>query len=103
MIIYNVTLKVDLDILEDWKRWLLDEHIPAMMATGLFQKYSVALLLEQDDTQGRTFVVKYFCESIEKYNTYIRKHAQIMRNEGFERYGDKVVSFRTLMEEIAAG
>ena len=36
MIIYNVTIKVDHSIADEWKIWLMEEHIPGMIATGCF-------------------------------------------------------------------
>jgi hypothetical protein len=36
MIIYNVTIKVDKTIADEWLNWLKDEHIADVTGTGCF-------------------------------------------------------------------
>ena len=98
MIIYNVTVKVDNSIAGAWLDWMKKEHIPDLMRTGLFLDYRLSKLLEQDETEGITYTVQYFCESLERYHTYIAEHAQRMRDEGINRFGSAFVAFRTIME-----
>lgn len=100
MIIYNVTLKVDSSIATAWKAWMQEEHIPDMLATGLFVKKTFCRLLEQDETEGLTFVAQYFCSSVEDYKSYLQQYAPAMRQKGIDKFGEKVIGFRTLMEEI---
>lgn len=100
MIIYNVTLKVAPEISETWKDWMLQTHIPEMMAFGLFEKYTFCHLLDQDEKDGRTFVVQYFCKQRSDYEQYLQQHAPEMRQKGLDKFGDKALAFRTLMEVI---
>src|ERR1041384_7581793 len=71
MIIYNVTIKLHPGIMEEWLQWMKQEHIPDLMRTGLFLEYKLCRLMEQDDSEGPTFVVQYFCDSPEHYETYV--------------------------------
>ena len=98
MIIYNVTLKLDNSIAEEWVQWMKEEHMPELMDTGLFTGRRLCRLLEQDELEGVTYVAQYFCNSIGEYNTYIDKHANTMREKGFARFGNKFIAFRTVME-----
>ncbi len=98
MIIYNVTVKVDNDIAHEWVKWMKQEHIPELMQTGLFVDYRLCRLLEQDETEGKTYTAQYFCDSMEHYNTYISEHAAKMREKGFARFGNKFAAFRTVMK-----
>ena len=97
MIIYNVTVKVDKSIVEEWLRWMRQEHIPDLMKTGLFVDAKLCRLLEQDETDGKTYVAQYFHDSMEHYNSYIAEHAPRMRDKGFKRFGNKFIAFRTVM------
>lgn len=97
MIIYNVTVKVDKSIVEEWLRWMRQEHIPDLMKTGLFVDAKLCRLLEQDETDGKTYVAQYFLDSMEHYNSYIAEHAPRMRDKGFKRFGNKFIAFRTVM------
>jgi hypothetical protein len=97
MIIYNVTVKVEADIASEWVEWMKEEHIPDLMRTGLFVDSKLCRLLEQDETDGKTYVVQYYLDSMESYDTYISEHAPRMREKGFKRFGSKFIAFRTVM------
>lgn len=98
MIIYNVTLKVNSEIVEEWVAWMQQEHIPEMMALGLFSKNIFSRLLDQKEIDGVTFVTQYFCKNRKDYEKYLQDHAKTMRQKGLDKFGDKVIAFRTLME-----
>lgn len=100
MIIYNVTIKTDPSITESWLDWMKSEHLAEMMGTGLFQKHVMSRLLE-DDADGDTFVVQYFCDNYERYLEYLERYAPQMRAKGIEKFGDKVIGFRTVMEVLS--
>jgi hypothetical protein len=97
MIIYNVTVKVEAGIAAEWVEWMKKEHIPDLMKTGLFVDSKLCRLLEQDETDGKTYVVQYYLDSMEHYDNYISEHAPRMREKGFERFGSKFIAFRTVM------
>src|SRR4051812_43707164 len=65
MIIYNVTVKVAHPIAAEWLRWMKDEHMPDILATGLFIESRLCRLLEQDETDGITYSAQYMCDSLE--------------------------------------
>lgn len=98
MILYNITLKVNPSIEEEWIRWLKEEHIPEIMATGLFTEYRFFRLLEQDDTEGKTFAVQYFAKNINDYREYIDKHAPLQREKSLKKWGNGFIAFRTVMQ-----
>lgn len=100
MIIYNVTIKVDNSAADAWVNWMKDEHIPDLLSTGLFIDTRLCKLLEQDDSEGITYVAQYFCDSMEQYNTYIDEYAMAMREKGMKAFGGKFAAFRTVMEII---
>src|SRR5689334_22771848 len=98
MLIYNVTIKVENDIADEWTVWMKQEHMPDLMNTGLFLDSRLCRLLEQDELEGRTYVAQYFCSSMHEYNTYISDHAPVIREKAFALWGSKFVAFRTIME-----
>lgn len=100
MIIYNVTVKVDTAIAEDWLSWLLAEHAPGMLETGCFKDFRVVRLLELDDTEGPTYAVQYHAASKADYNRYIELHAGRMREISFEKWGERFLAFRSVMEVV---
>jgi hypothetical protein len=100
MIIYNVTIQVDNSIADQWLGWLQEEHIPDMIATGCFTDARVLQLMEVDESEGPTYAVQYHATSKANYNRYIREHADTMRQKGTEKWGDKFVAFRSVMQVV---
>lgn len=100
MLIYNVTIKIDWSIEKDWTGWMLDEHMPEVVATGCFESSRLLRLLEVDETDGPTFAAQYIAESKEAYNAYIQQHAPAMRKKVTEKWGNQLVAFRSLMEVV---
>jgi hypothetical protein len=100
MYIYNITIKVNKDIISDWLGWQINEHLPEIMQTGLFSEYKFFRLLEQDETEGMTYVVQFFTADISNYQQYIDEYAPLLREKALQRWGDGFIAFRTLMETV---
>jgi hypothetical protein len=99
MIIYNVTVKIDNDIHDEWMEWMRSIHIPEVMATQKFIDHQVAKVLV-DDEDGMTYSIQYKCESMSHLEDYYKAHAPDLQRKHAERYKDKFVAFRTLLEVI---
>ena len=100
MIVYNVTTKVDPSIVSEWVAWIKNEHINDITATGCFTHANIFQLLEVDDSEGPTFTIQYFAESKSLYNLYVDKFAPVMRQKAFDKWGNKFISFRSLMQVV---
>ena len=100
MIIYNVTIKPDWSIHEDWLQWMKEEHMQQVVDTGCFSSYKLLRLLEVDETDGPTYAAQYTAGSMEQYQDYISKHASRLRDEGFSRWGNKFIAFRSIMQVV---
>jgi len=100
MIIYNVTVKVDHSIADDWLSWLQEEHIPGIIATECFTDARILRLLEVDEADGITYAVQYHANSKALYNRYIKEYSTDIRNKGTGKWGDKFVAFRSVMQIV---
>lgn len=100
MFIYNVTIKVEAPIADEWLQWMKEEHIPEVMATGCFEDYRIVRLLETDDTEGPTYAIQYNALSKAIYNQYINKYADALRQKTYDRWGQRFIAFRSLMQVI---
>ena len=100
MIIYNVTIKVEHSIVQDWLAWLKEEHIPEMISTGCFTNATILRLLEVDDTEGPTYAVQYHAASNDLYNNYIENFSDEMRKKGAEKWGSRFIAFRSVMQIV---
>ena len=99
-VIYNVTVKADHSIAVAWLHWMKEEHIPDIIATGCFSRASILHLLETDETEGPTYAVQYFTADPANYNRYIRDFSGEMRRRAMEKWGDKFIAFRSVMEVV---
>ena len=100
MILYNVTVKINLDVHEDWLQWMRDIHIPEVMKTGLFDDHRMARVLLQDESDGITYSIQYSCKDMATMQKYTAQFAPALQRDHTERYKDKFVAFRTLLEII---
>jgi hypothetical protein len=100
MYIYNVTIKLQWSIHDDWVKWMQEKHLHDVMATNCFTKYQFVRLLEIDEEEGPTYAIQYFCDSKAQYNQYIEQFAPKLRQEGLNLFGDKMIGFRSLMQIV---
>ena len=100
MFIYNITTKIDNDIEDEWLRWQKEVHIPGVMSTGLFYDHRFFKLLEQDESDGKTFIIQFYSESKSLYEPYIKHHSQRFTEKTLHKWGDKFFVFQSLLESV---
>ena len=100
MILYNVTVKIEHELHDDWLEWMRRVHIPDVMATGLFETYRLCKVLGVDDAHGITYAIQYACPDLETFMRYQEQHASRLQAEHAARYRDRYVAFRTLLEVL---
>ena len=100
MIIYNVTVKVQHLIATEWLEWLKSEHIPDIISTGCFTHATILHLYESDDEEGLTYAVQYHSAGREFYENYISRFADTMRKRAIDKWGEKFIAYRTVMEVV---
>lgn len=97
-ILYNVTVKVDPDSAADWLEWMRTRHIQDVMNTGLFISYTFSRIV--DEESPFTFAIQYRCKSMTHFNQYTEIFAPALQREHSERYKDKFIAIRTVLEVI---
>jgi len=102
MVLYNVTVKLNRAAEKEWLAYMLEKHIPDVLATGNFTGYRLCRLLDQPDEDEPTYTVQYECKSLHKLNHYQVHFAPALREEMNQKFKDMFVSFRTAMEIVSA-
>lgn len=100
MFIYNITYLVSHEIHEQWLEWMKAHHAPEMLSTGHFSGYTILRLKEVDETEGITYAFQFRVPDSTHHTAYLTEHAPELRLKAQERWGDKVMAFRTLMEIV---
>lgn len=99
-LLYNVTAKVEPNSVEKWKKYMIENHIQDVMNTGCFESFKLTQLKYLDETEGVTFATQFIAPNQEKFEEYHQKFAEDLQKDHIEKFGEKVVAFRTVMEII---
>ena len=100
MIIYNITTLVSWPVHEDWREWLMNEYLPALMDTQLFSHFRIVRLLEVNEDEGPTYAVQLYLKNISDFKSYREKHLRKFQQKEKDAWGDYATSFASLMEVI---
>ena len=101
MIVYNVTCHLSNELLEEWLTWMKSVHIPEVMQTGCFTESKMLRLLNQaDDDEGVNIAIQYTASSLADYERYRDEFAPALQQKTREKYGEQILAYRSLLEEI---
>jgi hypothetical protein len=101
MYIYNVTIKIQPADKDEWLSFMLNEHIPEILDTQMFSDYRVCHLLDQNEDDGITYVIQYYFNVLDNYVNYQQNFAPAIRKTHDEKFKDRFVAFRTVMEVVS--
>lgn len=96
MILYNVTVSIDVSVEQDWLTWMKTKHIPDVIATGCFIEGRLSRVHAEEEG-GMTYAVSYVAVTQEQFDAYQEKHARELQREHSERYEGRFAAFRTMM------
>jgi hypothetical protein len=100
MLIYNVTVGIDVEIEEEWLRWMREIHIPEVMGTRMFASHKIYKVLTTEDDKHVSYAVQYAARSLNEIERYLEEFAPALREKVQKKFGDRQASFRTLLEEV---
>ncbi len=100
MVLYNVTVNIETVVEEEWLHWIKSTHIPNVMATGKFLESKIFKLLHDEGDGSTTYSVQFFAATVKQVNNYLETDAPALVQAHMQRYKDKHVAFRTLMEQV---
>jgi hypothetical protein len=99
MYIYNVTINIADEAQDEWLKWMQEFHIPEVMKTGCFIDQRMLKVLNVDD-EGTTYSVQYTFLDMSDMDEYNQKHAPVLQKQTNDKFKDKFVAFRTILEII---
>lgn len=100
MVLYNVTVGIDKEIEKEWLAWMKEVYIPKVMKTGYFLEYRIFRVLNQEQEETTSYSIQYFSESVGRVAEYLENLAPALIREHNERYQNRHVAFRTLLEQV---
>lgn len=100
MIIYNVTTNIHDSVHDTWLKWMKENHIPDVLATGKFSSAKLVRVVVEEEMGGSTYAVQFFTERRDLLQKYYDEDAPKLRDEVTKLFGDMALSFRTELELI---
>ena len=100
MLLYNVTVTVDLDVHEGWVRWMHETHIPDVMATGMFISYRMSRLIGHEHTDSEIYTIQDLVKDMVHLRRYQEEFAPDLQRQHKEQFDGKFAAFRTVMEVV---
>ena len=99
MVLYSVELVIDSEISNKFIDFMVNFHIPNVMATNCFIRNEI---LEQEEKfHGKTkFHFNYYCQSLEILHEYREKYSPSLQKEVKDEFGDNFKSSRKIYKMI---
>ncbi len=99
MILFNITMKIDHDVHNDFLQWIRGEHTGdrlegTVMASRLYRLTGV------DVRDGITYCLQHYFRDNEAYNQHVISGDLAFREDLSGRYGDKLVVFSSVLAEV---
>jgi len=93
MIMYEVNLKIAVEVYDSYRRWLLP-HLQEMLQFQGFTSAKVLEQLDEDDGSFRLITVQYTVTSMDDLNAYLDNHATTMREDALRQFPGKFTANR---------
>ena len=100
MLLYNVTVTIDLDVHEECLRWMRATHIPDVMITGMFISYRLCRLIGHDHSDAEIYSVQYAVKDMAHLLRYQNEFGPEHQRQHKERFEGKYAVFRSVMEVL---
>lgn len=98
-VLYNITYNVDESVLQDWLTWMKSEFINKHIATKYFESANMVKILVEEEMGGESYAVMYKSSSLELLEDFVVNHSPVFNKELSDKFGQKVLTFMTLLEE----
>lgn len=93
MLIYEITATVDGELVEAYEKYMTEQHIPDLLATGNFAAAFFA-------KSGTVYRVGYHADSREQFDAYMTAHAERLRADFTEHFPTGIEVSRQVLEIV---
>lgn len=100
MVLYNVTVAVDVQVEEAWRQWMRNVHIPEVMSTGKFTGHKFYRVMSNPQDEAASYSIQYFAESMKELQLYMAIDAPDLQKAALQEFPDKTAAFRTVLESV---
>ncbi len=100
MIIYQVLCTVPRSVEDEWRHWMMREHIRDVMNTEMFERVHIARVLKPEHPSDVQYCIQYYAPTLAHYEQYRMDFAPVLQAAHNAKYGGTITVERTVMETI---
>ena len=101
MLVYNITFHIDEDIFQACLKFLKSEYIPQVTNSGFMHSQRMHRVLPyQEEADAQSYAVQFRVKNLDTLNYWIENEGLRISKQLADRFGQKVVGFATVLEEI---
>jgi hypothetical protein len=101
-VLYNVTVGINPTKIEEWKRFMREEHLPKIFASNCFESYRMCRIIDEQ-ADSTTLAVQYVAHSLEHLKKYNTIYAPQLQTEHMDKFGDDAVAYRSVLDILEEG
>ncbi len=99
MIIYSVTITIEVAVEREWLDWMRRVHVPDVLRVGCFRRATIYRLVEPS-SDAPTYVIQYQSASRAEYEHYRDDFAPALQKEHSDRFSGRFRASRQILEEV---
>lgn len=101
MLVYNITFHIDADILQECLVFLKSEYIPQATNSGFMHSPRMHRVLPyQEGMDAHSYAIQFRVKNMDTLNYWIENEGRNISKQLVDKFGQKVVGFTTVLEEI---
>ena len=101
-VLYNVTVGINPTKIEEWKRFMREDHLPKIFASDCFESFRLCRIIDEQ-TDSTTLAVQYVAHSLEHLKKYNTIYAPQLQKEHLEKFGNDAVAYRSVLDILEEG
>lgn len=101
-VLYNVTIGINPAKIEEWKRFMREDHLPKIFASNCFESYRMCRIVDEQ-ADSTTIAVQYIAHSMEDLQKYHENHAPKLQQEHLAKFGGDAVAYRSVLSILEVG
>ncbi len=102
-LLYNTTYHVAHEIVDEWEVWMINEFIPMILTAEGFNSHKLLKIMTDDQHGGISFAMQLMVNNIDDLVNYQEGIKKQLIADMNSKWGEKCLTFATLMEVVDEG
>lgn len=96
MITYQVRIKIEESVEEEWLKWMKTKHVPDVIGTGLVKSFQIL----KPDSENTLYLFHYHFDSRGDFESYQKDFAPGMKARPAKAFPDQFIAEREVFQWI---